>query len=115
MGLEADAGLVAISAICAGRPERRSEGPLNYILMPGLKFLVKDQQSRQMDGLLCLNYPNPAYPTKLYLPERIVVNNLNWNETASILARPWHTWSWRDVGPDQPPIAILVAHLKAFQ
>ncbi len=60
--------------------------------------------------MLCLNHNNPTYPTKLYLAAK-VGTGVNWHETAYILGREWHTFSWRDVKPDQPVIEILAAHL----
>lgn len=112
--IDIDPELAPIRAICAGSVERRSEGNRNFILMLGLKFFVRGAP-RQMDALLCLNHGNPTYPTKLYLAERIDGLGLNWNETGYILARPWHSWSWKDVPPSQPPFAILAGHLRAFQ
>jgi hypothetical protein len=112
--IDADPALAPIRALCAGSVERRTEGVKNYILMPGLRFMVRGAP-RQVDALLCLNHGNPSYPTKLFLAERIDGCGLNWNETAYILARSWHTWSWKDVSPNQRPIEILAGHLKAFK
>jgi hypothetical protein len=104
-----------IRALCDGEVNRHMEGNRNYIHMRKLNLLVGNVAQTQ-DGLLCLNHGNPTYPTKLYLDRRIdTPTALNWNETAYILARTWHSWSWRDVQPGQLPIAILAAHLKAFQ
>jgi hypothetical protein len=81
--------------------------------MEGLRFWVRGEH-RQMDALLCVNYPNEAYPTKLYLPANLGLG-LNWNETAYLLAKPWFTWSWRGVSPQQAPLATLAGHLEAFR
>ncbi len=81
--------------------------------MEGLHFTVSGAL-RIMDALLCLNHDNPTYPTRLYLPEQIGTG-LNWNETAAFLNRAWHTWSWRDVSPDQSPVEVLAGHLAAFE
>jgi hypothetical protein len=86
---------------------------LRYIYMPGLKFLVRGAE-RQMDSLLCLNYPNGSYPTRLYLAEKIGLG-LNWNDSPYLFARHWFSWSWKDVSPNQPPLAILAGHLEAFK
>jgi len=89
------------------------EGGRRYIYMGGLHFQVKGTEQK-MDALLCPNYPNDGYPTKLYLPANLGLG-LNWNETAFILARTWFTWSWRGVARNQPPLAILAGHLEAFR
>lgn len=107
-----DSALAEIAAICDGEVRYMEEGERRYIYMEGLRFSVGGAEKR-MDALLCLNYPNPTYPTKLYLPEKLGCG-LNWNETAYILTRHWCTWSWRDVPPDQRPIEILANHLKAL-
>jgi hypothetical protein len=110
---EIEPELAPVASLCAGRVKYMDEGGRRYIFMEQLRFLVRGLQ-RQMDALLCLNYPNGSYPTKLYLPENLGLG-LNWNENAYILARPWFSWSWRNVSPNQDPIAILAEHLRAFQ
>jgi len=107
-----DTELRPIAAICEGEVSFRAEGWRRLIFMPGLRFLVGGVQ-RKMDALLCLNHDNPTYPTKLYLAEQ-VGGGVNWNETAYLLSRSWHTFSWKDVHPNQSPIEILAAHLAAF-
>lgn len=105
--------LSPVAALCAGKVQYISEGDRRYIHMEGLRFLVRGTE-KQMDALLCLNYPNGAYPTKLYLPANLGLG-LNWNETAYIIARTWFTWSWRGVSHLQQPIAVLAGHLEAFR
>lgn len=105
--------LAEIAGLCAGMVRYMVEGGRHYVHMVGLRFLAQGTE-KQMDALLCLDYPNASYPTKLYLPESLGLG-LNWNENAYILARQWFTWSWRDVSPQQPPIAVLAEHLRAFQ
>ena len=112
-GTQVDPDLAPIALICDGPVRYMEEGGRRYIHMSDLHFLVKGAE-QTMDALLCLNYPNPAYPTKLYLPANLGLG-LNWNETAFLLARAWFTWSWRDVSPAQPPLAILAGHLQAFK
>lgn len=105
--------LAPISPICAGGVTLISEGERRFVFMESLRFLVKGME-RQMDVLLCLNWPNSSYPTKLFLPENIGLG-LNWNENAFILGRQWFSWSWQGVSPDQAPLAILAGHLEAFR
>lgn len=112
-GEAVDPELVAIACLCAGKVKHMEEGGLRYIHMEGLRFLVRGE-SKHMDALLCLNYRNSSYPTKLYLPANLGLG-LNWNETAYVLGKPWFTWSWKGVSPNQPPLAILAAHLEAFR
>lgn len=112
-GVEVDPELTQIGLLCAGPVRRMNEGGRSYIFMEGLRFFVRGAQ-KQMDALLCLNHPNNSYPTKLFLPENLGVG-LNWNETAFIFARHWFSWSWKDVSPNQEPVAILGEHLRAFQ
>jgi hypothetical protein len=63
-----------------------------------------------MDAVLVLNHDNGTYPTKLYLAESVGCE-LNWNETAYILGRNWHTYSWANVPPSLTPFEILANHL----
>ena len=112
-GETVDPELVPIAALCGGAVRHMEERGLRYVYMEGLRFYVRGTK-RQMDGLLCVNYPNPSYPTKLYLAENLGLG-LNWNENAYILARPWFSWSWQGVSPNQSPIAILAGHLEAFK
>lgn len=98
-----------IAELCDGQVSFHLEGARRLIHMQGLRFYV-DGVKQTMDALLCLNHSNPAYPTKLYLTAQLGAG-LNWNETAYILGRSWHTFSWRDVSSDQLPIEILAAHL----
>ena len=77
--------LLPIARLCTGKVQYMPEGSFRYIYMEKLRFLVSGAD-KEMDALLCLNYPNNAYPTKLYLPVNLGLG-LNWNETAYILAR----------------------------
>lgn len=105
--------LMPIAELCSGAVRYMEEGGLRYVHMEGLKFFVRGTQTT-MDALLCLNYPNNSYPTKLFLPVNVGLG-LNWNGNAYLLARPWFSWSWQGVSPNQPPIAILAGHLEAFK
>ncbi len=105
--------LSPIADLCSGKVCYMAENGLRYIYMEKLRFHAKSE-SREMDALLCLNYTNPSYPTKMYLSANIGLG-LNWNETAYILARPWFSWSWANVPPTLRPIEILANHLKALQ
>lgn len=103
------AELVPIVQLCDGDVSYRTDGWRNLIFMGGLRFLVNGVE-KVMDAVLCLNHNNSTYPTKLYLSEQAGAG-LNWNETAYILGRSWHTFSWSGVSPNQRPIEILAAHL----
>ncbi len=111
--LDSEPELALIADLCSGNICSMNENGLNYIYMEGLRFFTQGEQ-RQMNALLCLNYTNSTYPTKLYLAENIGLG-LNWNETAYLLGKPWFSWSWKDVSPNQKPIEILAAHLEAFR
>jgi hypothetical protein len=93
--------------------QRFTEAGRSYIFLEKLRFTVGGVQ-RVMDALLCLNWPNASYPTKLFFPESLG-HGLNWNENAFILGRNWATWSWKDVSPNHAPFAILAEHLRAFR
>jgi hypothetical protein len=95
--------------ICAGKVRFLIEGQRRLIFLGNLRFLVNGAE-KMMDAVLCLNHNNPTYPTKLYLAENLGCG-LNWNETAFLLGRSWHTFSWRDVPSNQSPMEILAAHL----
>jgi hypothetical protein len=99
--------------MCSGGVHYLDEGGRRYIHMHGLHFYV-DQAPQEMDALLAINWPNPSYPTRLFLPASLG-HGLNWHETAYILGRSWVTWSWKDVKADQAPVAILADHLAAFR
>jgi hypothetical protein len=101
-----------IADLCEGEVSYQTDGWRNLILMLGLRLLVLGAEQKT-DALLCLNHNNPTYPTKLYFAVQIGAG-LNWHETAYILGRSWHTFSWRDVSPAQSPIRILAAHLAAL-
>jgi hypothetical protein len=83
------------------------------IFMEGLHFTAGGQQ-REMDAILVLNHDNPSYPTKLYLAENVGCG-LNWNETAYLLGRNWHTFSWAHVPTNMSPFEILADHLIAMR
>lgn len=108
-----DPELVPIARLCTGKVQYLSEGSLRYIHMEKLRFIVQGAE-KEMDALLCLNYTNSTYPTKLYLPAKLGLG-LNWNESPYILAKAWHSWSWKDVSPNQTPFEILAGHLEAFR
>ena len=110
--LEGDVRLRPIADLCDGEVSFRKEGWRELIFMQGLRFYAGGVE-RKMDAVLCLNHDNPTYPTKLYLAEQAGGPGLNWNETAYLLGRSWHTFSWRDVRADQAWIDILAAHLRA--
>jgi hypothetical protein len=107
------AELEPITWMCSGSVRYFDEGGRRYIYMHGLRFYV-GQTSQEMDALLAMNWPNPAYPTRLFLPANLG-HGLNWHETAYILGRSWVTWSWKDVRANQAPVAILADHLAAFR
>ena len=107
-----DPALRRIEYLCEGEVSRRSEGGRDLVFMRGLRFYANGK-NQKMDAVLCLNHSNPAYPTKLYLAERVEAG-VNWHETAYLLGRQWHTFSWRDVRAEQPLIDILAAHLSAL-
>ena len=107
-----DEPLFRIAQLCDAA-SFHSEGGRNFIFMEGLRILVNGA-CQKLDALLCLNHNNPSYPTKLYLSAQLGMG-LNWNETAYILARNWHTFSWRDVRGDMPYHEILAAHLAPLQ
>lgn len=111
--MSGDPELMPIQQLCEGMVQCMSEGQEQFIHMGGLHFRVRGQPTVS-DALLLLNNSNPSYPTKLYLPTNLGLG-LNWNESRSILGKVWHSWSWKDVRPNQAPIAILAGHLEAFK
>lgn len=110
--VETEPELRPIAELCDGEVSRRTDSWRQLIYMQGLRFYVGGVE-RKLDALLCLNHNNATYPTKLYLAEN-VGGGVNWNETAYILGRQWHTFSWRDVHRNQRIIDILAAHLAAI-
>ena len=109
LSAEVDADLCLVAELCEGEVSRRTDGWRQLIYMQGLRFLAGGIE-HTMDAVLCLNHNNPTYPTKLYLAEKVGAG-LNWNESAYMLGREWHTYSWSGVSPQLPPAEILAAHL----
>jgi len=107
--VEKDPGLRRIEALCDGPVARMSDGGRDLLYMEGLPILVQGKEHK-VDALLCLNHTNPTYPTKLYLSQNLGAG-LNWNETAYILGRQWHTYSWKDVTANRPLFEVLALHL----
>lgn len=105
----ADDGLGLIREFCNGAVTRLKDGWRDLIHMEQLHLLIGGQE-RVTDAVLCLNHENSSYPTKLYFAENLGAG-LNWNETAYMLGRQWHTYSWSGVLPNQPFADILAAHL----
>lgn len=105
-----DITLGPIAALCDGEVSFKEEGGRKFISMEKLRFRV-GATARVMDALLCLNYENASYPTKLYVPENLGGEGINWNETAYHFGRNWCTFSWSGVSPDQPYLEILAEHL----
>ena len=101
--------LEAIRHLCAGEVSYRTDGWRRLIYMGGLKFKAGGQ-NHEMDAVLVLNHDNATYPTKLYLAENVGCG-LNWNETAYILGRNWHTYSWTNVPSILTPFEVLANHL----
>jgi hypothetical protein len=110
---DVDESLRPIAQLCDGKVSFLTEGWRKLILMEKLRFRVGARE-HVMDAILCLNHDNPTYPTKLYFATNVGGQGLNWNETAYLLGRHWHTFSWRDVPADQPYLDILAAHLSAL-
>lgn len=111
-GAQGPETLRPIADLCDGEVSFRVDGWRRLIYMEGLHFKVEGVDQK-MDALLCLNHDNPSYPTKLYLAERLGAG-LNWNESAFLMGRQWHTFSWSGVPPNLPYIEILAAHLAAL-
>lgn len=111
--VDLDERLIPIARLCDGEPSYRTEGWRQLIYMPGLRFYAGGGQHK-MGAVLCLNHDNPTYPTKLYLETKVEGAGVNWHETAYLLGRQWHTFSWRDVSRDQSHVEILAAHLVAL-
>ncbi|MCK1415322.1 MULTISPECIES: hypothetical protein [unclassified Bradyrhizobium] len=108
-----DESLRPIAQLCDGKVSFQTDGWRKLIHMAKLRFRV-GSSSHVMDAVLCLNYDNPSYPTKLYLAENVGGEGLNWNEQAYLLGRNWQTFSWKDVPADQPYVDILASHLSAL-
>jgi len=110
--VEIEPELRPIAVVCDGEVSRRIDGWRKLIYMQSLRFYVAGVEHK-MDALLCLNHDNATYPTKLYLVDKVGAH-LNWNETAYILGRSWHTFSWSGVPAELSPFEILAAHLAAL-
>jgi hypothetical protein len=85
------------------------EGGLTYIHLPQLTL----PGCTIVEALLCMS-ARDGYPTRLLLSQKVEGKGGNWT-VHSILDRPWHCWSWKDVSADQRPIEILAGHLMALR
>jgi hypothetical protein len=97
-----------LKVICPNAKEM-SEGDITYYFLPSLK--ISGQGS--LDVLLCPQ-ARDGYPTRLFLSKQISGKGNNWT-VHRILDRPWHTWSWKDVGANLRLVEILFAHLDALR
>jgi len=107
-----EACLKSLRPACSGEPQVFSENGLDLILLPNLTLTVSGQ-TRRMDALLCPG-PHAGYSTRLFLAAAIPEKPLNW-QTAVILGKTWHTWSWQGVPANLPLMTILVGHLAALR
>ena len=105
------AGLNEIVDLCQSAHEIREGGQL-FVYLQGLR-LPHGCGPAEVDALLAL-HRRDGYESRLYLSQRISHKGANWT-TACIVDRQWHTWSWQGVSPEQRPIQVLAAHLKALQ
>jgi hypothetical protein len=85
------------------------EQGLVYVYIPVLA--LPDGQAAE--ALLCLS-GRDGYPTRLFLSRPVTGKGANWS-VHRILDKPWHTWSWKDVPADLPPLQILTSHLDALR
>ncbi len=94
-----------------------TEGPHTFVFLKCLRFLCGGNPLK-VDALLCPQ-EHSSYATRLFLEQKHSYplsdgNEPNW-QVHSILGKPWHTWSWKDVSADQTLLEILSGHLDAFK
>jgi len=112
-----DLQLLQLQRLCNGTPRRIQEGGRDYILLPGLRF-AGASGSRACDALLETNHRNGTYPTRLYLAAKLqplTKQTPNWHDETFVEARMWYSCSWKDVTREQPLVAIVTAHMEAFE
>ena len=105
------AGLDEVMELCRDVHEVY-EGGNPFLYLKDLR-LPPGCDPAEVDALLCL-HKRDGYESRLYLSERISHKGANWT-IACILDRQWHTWSWQGVSPQQRPIQVLAAHMRALQ
>lgn len=85
--------------VCVLLPETRLATPAGVLVM---------------DTVLC---PRglAGYVTRLLLERKVEGKpQLNW-QGLMLLGRPWHTWSWNQISPDQPWIRIFAEHARLLR
>lgn len=99
--------LVALRDLC---DEVRvvTDGQYTLVLLTALRF-PSDGQTLTMDALLCPQQ-HENYATRLFLERALPSKGANW-KPHSFIGRPWHTFSWQNVGPELSLREILFAHL----
>jgi hypothetical protein len=88
------------------------EGQHVFVFLSGLR-LRHGSETLTMDALLCPQ-EHSGYATRLFLERSIPDRGANWT-IHSILGKPWHTWSWKEVSNDQTLIEILGGHIVALK
>jgi hypothetical protein len=104
--------LEELRAICAGA-KPLSDGPLELVHLPDLRFESDGNQVEVPEALLCLS-AHHGYSTRLYLSQPILRKAKNWT-VQTIAGRVWHSWSWQGVPHTHSPAQILAQHLKALR
>jgi len=103
--------LEEIRAICPGAAPM-ADGTLTLIHLPALTIQCGGTEAT-VEALLCLS-SHDGYPSRLFISQRLAAGKLNW-QTAVVLGRTWHTWSWQGVSAGQRPAQVLAQLLMAFR
>src|SRR6185437_4094011 len=103
--------LAELKSICPDAAPT-ADGPLRLIHLPKL-IVTSDGKDTVVEALLCLT-THTGYPTRLFLSQNFPNRPRNW-QTAVVLGRTWHTWSWTGISADQSPTQILIQHLTALR
>jgi hypothetical protein len=85
-----------------------------YIHVPTLRLPVGCTPTG-VAALICMD-TRDGYPTRLFLSEKVTTTarELNWNTTAAIAGKTWHSFSWNYVPSSPRPVEVLIGHVAAF-
>lgn len=90
-----------------------NDGGVTYVLLPGTR-LTTPTGLVVMDTVLCPRGLG-GYVTRLLLERKLEEKSqLNW-QGVMLIGRPWHTWSWNQIQPNQTWLRIFAEHARLLR
>ena len=89
------------------------DGGVVYVLLPQTR-LATPGGILVMDTVLCPRGLG-GYVTRLLLEHKVEAKmQLNW-QGVMLLGRPWHSWSWNQIHPNQAWLRIYAEHARLLR